>query len=203
MTDCTSIAKWIRRNKWVELDGTECEGAYIRDTHTLGVDELEALGHEALHVAAEWRKEIAERVPTPPTHKVFTFNHYGSDTKIATWVEHPWALVRIGKGTSVAFLVKEQNALGSYQAWIVAAEKDVNGRLRWKRRFETPTTVNQRDLIHVFQCALPHSPSRGDLEYARLRQGKRDRASERTDNEAILDTIHQQQLAANDPGEPD
>lgn len=173
MTNQNSIAKWIRRNKWTELDGTEREGAYIRDTHNLGVDELEALGHEALRVAAEWRKEIAERVSTPPTHQVFIFNYHGNDAKIATWVEHPWALMRIGKGTSVIFLVKEQSALGSYQAWIVAAEKDVNGGLRWKRRFETSTTVNQRDLVHVFRCALPHSPSRGDLEYARLRQGKR------------------------------
>jgi hypothetical protein len=169
MTDCTSIAKWIRRNKRVELDGTEREEARVRDAYNLGVDELEALGHEALHVAAEWRKEIAERVPTPPAHKVFAFSHYGSDTKIATWVEHPWALVRIGKGTSVAFLVKEQNALGSYQAWIVAAEKNVDGGLRWKRRFETPATVNQRDLIHVFRCALPYSPSFGDLEHARAK----------------------------------
>jgi hypothetical protein len=104
---------------------------------------------------------------------VFTFSCYGRDIKIATWVEHPWGLVRIGKGTSVAFLVKEQNAFGSYQAWIVAAEKNVDGRLRWKRRFETSTTVDQRNLIHVFPCALPHSPSFGDLEYARLRQGKR------------------------------
>jgi hypothetical protein len=174
MTDCTNIARWVQCNKRTELDGTEREGAQ-RDAYNLSADELEALGHEALRVAAEWRKEIAERVSTPPAHKVFAFSHYGSDTKIATWVEHPWALVHIGKGTAVVFLVKEQNAFGSYQAWIVAGEKDVNGRLRWKRRFETPTTVNQRDLVHVFQCALPYSPSRGDLEYARLRQGKRDR----------------------------
>jgi hypothetical protein len=202
MTDCTSIARWVQRTKWTELDGTEREKARVH-AYNLSADELEALGHEALRVAAEWRKETTERVPTPATHRVFTFSCHGSDTKIATWVEHPWALVRIGKGTSVVFLVKEQNAFGSYQAWIVAGEKDLNGGLRWKRRFETSTTVNQRDLIHVFPCALPYSPSRGDLEYARLRQGRRDRASERTDNEAILDTIHQQQLAANDPGEPD
>ena len=175
MTDCTSIAKWIRRNKWVERDGTEREGAYVRGTHNLGVDDLEALGHEALHVAAEWRKEIAERIPTPPTHKVFTFDRYGSDQKIATWVEHPWALVHIGKGTSVAFLVKEQNASGSYQAWIIVAEKDVSDRPRWKCRFESSTTVYQRDLVFVFPYTLPESPSLGDLEYARLRQGKRDR----------------------------
>ena len=174
MTDCTSIAKWIRRNKRVELDGTEREEAHVRDAYNLGVDELEALGHEVLHVAAEWRKEIAERVPTPPTHKVFTFSCYGSDKKIATWMEHPWALVRIGKGTSVAFLVKEQNALGSYQAWTVVAEKNVDGGLRWKRRFESSITVDQHNLIHVFPISLPWSPSFGDLEYARLRQGKRD-----------------------------
>ena len=169
MTDCTNIAKWVRRHKWIELDGTEREKARVRDAYNLGIDELEALGHEALQVVAEWRKEIAERVPTPPTHKVFMFSCYGSDKKIAIWMEHPWALVRIGKGTSVAFLVKEQNALGSYQAWIVAAEKNVNGGLRWKRRFESSTTVNQHDLIHIFPCALPWSPSFGDLEHARAK----------------------------------
>jgi hypothetical protein len=199
----TSIAKWVQRTKWTELDGTEHEEARISRAYNLSADELEALGHEALHVAAEWRKVIAERVPTPPTHKVFTFSCNGRDTKIATWVEHPWALVRIGKGTSVVFLVKEQNTLGSYQAWVVAAEKDLNGGLQWKRRFETPTTVNQRDLLHIFRCALPYSPSRGDLEYARLQQGRRDRASERTADEATIDAIEQQRLAANDPGEPD
>jgi hypothetical protein len=162
------IAKWIQRNKWVELDGTEHEGAHVRHAYNLNPNELEALGHEALHVAAEWRKEIAERVPTPPTHQVFTFDcHSSGDRKIATWVEHPWALIRLGKGTSVAFLVKEHGLNGSYQAWIVSAEKGVNGALRWKRRFETPTTVNQHDLVHVFRCALPYSPSSGDLEYAR------------------------------------
>jgi hypothetical protein len=172
MLDTNAKPKWVQRTKWTQIDGTEREHAYLR-TDRFNVDELEALGHEVLRVAAEWRREIAECVPTLPTHRVFAFSHHGNDVKIATWVEHPWALVRLGTGTSVVFLVKEQNALGSYQAWIVAAEKNVDGKLRWKRRFETSTTVNQRDLIHVFQCALPHSPSRGDLEYARLRQGKR------------------------------
>ena len=173
MLDTNAKPKWVQRTKWTQIDGTEREHAYLR-TDRLNVDELEALGHEVLRVAAAWRKEIAERVPTPPTHKVFTFSCYGSDAKIATWIEHPWALVPIGKGTSVAFLVKEQTAFGSYQAWIVVAEKNADGRLRWKRRFESSATVNQRDLIHVFPCALPWSPSQGDLEYARLRQGRRD-----------------------------
>jgi hypothetical protein len=53
--------------------------------------------------------------------------------------------VRIGKGTSVVFLVKEQGTLGSYQAWTVSAEKNVDGTLRWKRRFETSATVHQRE----------------------------------------------------------
>jgi hypothetical protein len=166
------IAKWIRRNKWTELDGTEHEGAHVRDAYNLSADELEALGHEALRVAAEWREEIAERVPTPPTHQVFTFDCHGGDRKIATWVEYPWALMRVGRGTAVVFLVREQTALGSYQAWTVSAEKNVDGTLRWKRRFETPIAVTQRDLVHVFRCALPYSPSSGDLEYARLRQAK-------------------------------
>jgi hypothetical protein len=166
MLDTNAKPKWVQRTKWTQIDGTEREHAYLR-AGGFNVDELEALGHEVLRVAAEWRQEIAERVPTPPTHKVFTFSHYGDDVKIATWLRLPWTLVRIGRGTSVAFLVKEQTTPGSYQAWTVSAEKGVNGALRWKRRFETPTTVNQRDLVHVFQCALPYSPSSGDLEHAR------------------------------------
>jgi hypothetical protein len=166
------ITKRIQRNKWVELDGTEREGAYIRDTYNLSADELEALGHEALHVAAEWRKEIAARVPTPPTHKVFTFSCDSSDQKIATWVEHPWALVRIGKGTSVAFLVKERDTFGAYQGWLVSAKENIGGGLCWKRRFESSTTVDRRNLIHVFPISLPHSPAPGDLEFARLKYAR-------------------------------
>jgi hypothetical protein len=166
-TNTTTNTKWVQRTKWTQIDGTEREEARI-NTYNLGVDELETLGHEVLRVAAEWRKEIAERVPTPPIHKVFGFSRYGGDDeKIATWVEHPWTLVRVGKGTSVAFLVKEQNTPGLYQAWIVSAEKNGGGGLRWKRRFEGSTTVDQRNLIHVFPIPLPHSPSLGDLELAR------------------------------------
>ena len=181
MIDRASIAKWVRRNKWTELDGTERERAYVRDTYNLGVDELEALGHEALAVAAEWRKEIAERVPAPPTHKVFEFTggYYGNSTttKIASWVEHPWALIRVGNGTAVVFLVKELNNPGTFQAWTVAAKQNLNGTLQWKCRFETMTTVNQRELIHVFPISLPWSPSSGDLEYARLRAAKTQRGA--------------------------
>jgi hypothetical protein len=177
MTDCTNTKpKWVHRIKWTQTDGTEREHAYIRDTFGSS-DELEALGHEALRVAAEWRQEIAERIPTPPTYKVFTFNYNGRDENIATWVEHPWALVRFGKGTSVAFLVKGPDAFGSYQeARIAVAEKDPNGSLRWKLRYESASTVSRRDLVLVFPCALPDSPSVGDLEYARLRAGKRSAA---------------------------
>jgi hypothetical protein len=107
---------------------------------------------------------------------VFSFSRDGGDKNIATWIEHPWALVRIGKGTSVAFLVKEQNALGAYKAWIVSAEKNIGGRLRWKCRFEGSTTVDQRDIIHVFPIPLPHSPSLGDLELARLKYARTARA---------------------------
>lgn len=170
MTDSTSTTKRIQRIKWAKLDGTAHEEAYICAEYHIGVDELEALGREALQVAAEWRKDIAERAPTPPTHKVFAFiNYFGSasDTKIATWVEHPWALVRVGKGTSLAFLVKEGNTPGSYQAWVVVAKEKADGGLQWKCRFEYPTTVDQRDLLYVLPCALPYSPTLGDLEYAR------------------------------------
>ena len=175
MLDTNAKPKWVKRTKWTQIDGTEREHAYLR-TDRFNVDELEALGHEVLRVAAEWRKEIAECIPTVPNHRVFTFSHHGDDVKIATWVEYPWALVRFGKGTSVVFLVKEQNTPGSYQAWIVAAEKDADCKLRWKCRFEGSTTVDQRDLIHVFRCALPYSPSLGDLELARLKSARAVRA---------------------------
>ena len=94
MTDCANTKpRWVHRIKWTQTDGIEREHAYIRDTFG-SVDELEALGHEALQVAAEWRQEIAERIPTPPTYKAFAFSCNGRETKIASWVEHPWVLAR-------------------------------------------------------------------------------------------------------------
>jgi hypothetical protein len=170
MTDCASTKpRWVQRVKWTQLDGTEREKVRI-SAYNLDADELEALGHEALQVAAEWRKEITERVPAPPTYKVFAFTscYGGSDANIATWVEHPWALVRVGKGTSIAFLVKGPDRFGAYQARIAVAGKDANGSLlRWKLRYESATTVSRRDLLYVLPCALPYNPSLGDLEYAR------------------------------------
>jgi hypothetical protein len=175
MLDTNTKPKWVQRTKWTQIDGTECEHAYLR-TGTLNVDELETLGHEVLRVAAEWRKEIAERVPTLPIHKVFSFSRYGGDEKIATWVEHPWALVRVGKGTSVAFLVKERGTLGAYEAWVVSAEKNIGDGLRWKRRFESSIAVDRHNLIHVFPIPLPHSPALSDLELARLKYARTARA---------------------------
>ena len=169
MLDTNVKPKWVQRHKWNELDGTAHEKARIRDGYNLGVDELEALGHEALHVAAEWRQEIAERVPTPPTHQVFTFSCGYSDRKIATWVELPWALVRIGKGTSVVFLVKGKPSPARIRLGRCRPKRVVNGALRWKRRFETPTTVNQRDLIHVFhaRCRTARHPATSSMREQR------------------------------------
>ena len=166
----------VQRTKWNTADGTEHEAAHVRGC-SLNVDELEALGHEALRVAADWRKEIAERAPTPPAYKVFPFiGYYGGDKNIATWIERPWAFVRFGKGTSIAYLVKARETFGgsTFQAWIVSAKKDADGRpcyadgkLRWKHRFEATSTIDQRDLIRVFPYLLPDSPTIGDLEAAR------------------------------------
>ena len=174
MLDTNAKPKWVQRTKWTQIDGTEREHAYLR-TDRFNVDELEALGHEVLRVAPVGGRKLRNAFQRYlPTRSYVS--HHGDDVKIATWVEHPWALVRVGKGTSVVFLVKEQNTPGSYQAWIVAAEKDADCKLRWKCRFEGSTTVDQRDLIHVFRCALPYSPSLGDLELARLKSARAVRA---------------------------
>ena len=169
MTDCTSITKWVHRHRWVELDGTEHEEVRVRNAYNLSVDDVEALGHEALKVAAEWQQEIAERVPTPPTHKVFAFTSCnGRDTKIATWVEHPWALVRFGNGTMVAFLVKEQSIPGSVSSLADRGQKNADGRLRggsFGLRAQPPSVNTICSTF--FQSRCRGARGFGDLEYAR------------------------------------
>jgi hypothetical protein len=67
MTDrANTKPKWVHRNKWTRTDGTECEGAYLRDTHNLGVDELEALGHEALRAQPSGGEKLPSACPRRP-----------------------------------------------------------------------------------------------------------------------------------------
>src|SRR5262249_13003084 len=75
-----------------------------------------------------------------------------------------WALVRVGGGTSIAFLVEAGN--GSFKAWIVSVKFE-DREYRWKCRFQSSSTVEARDLIQVFPYTLPDSPTLGDIENAR------------------------------------
>jgi hypothetical protein len=158
----------IRRTKHVHMDGREEEHLYI-SVHSLeSPEEVEQLGHKLLQAALEWRTEIETRGPPgPPAFKTFDFVRYNGNgrTKIASWVEHPWALVRHGTGTSVAFLVQEDHR--GFKAWIVSV-KYANCEHRWKCRFEFSSTVEPRDLIKAFPHSLPYSPTIGDIEAARL-----------------------------------
>ena len=157
----------INRRKWIETDGTDHEFIRIDDRNLDDPETTEQLGRDLLQAAAEWRAEIEARgSPGAPAYKVFEFaSCCGGRNKVASWIERPWALVRIGGGTSVAFLVKAGDR-GSFKAWIVSVKFE-NREHRWKCRFEHSSTVEARDLIQVFPYTLPDSPTLGDIENAR------------------------------------
>ena len=157
----------ITRDKWIETDGTEHEfinGGYANFNNP---EAAEQFGRDLLQAAAEWRAEIEARgLPGAPAYKVFEFAKWtGGRERIASWVEHPWALVRMGTGTSIAFLVKAGDR-GSFKAWIVSVKFE-NPEYRWKCRFECSSTIEARDLIEVFPYTLPDFPKLGDIESAR------------------------------------
>ena len=156
----------IERRKWTERDGTEHEFIYVSNSLNTP-EEAEQFGRDLLQAATEWRAEIEARGPPgPPAYKVFDFISWaGGRNRIASWIEHPWALVRVGKGTSIAFLVKERDR-GDFQAWIVSAKFE-NGEHQWKCRFGQSSIVAARDLLQVIRRVLPDSPTLGDIEHAR------------------------------------
>src|SRR5262245_27198267 len=113
----------INRRKWVETDGTEHEfidGGYANFDNP---EAAEQFGHDLLQAAAKWQAEIEARGPIGALpYKVFEFTSWGGGrNRIASWVEHPWALVRAGAGTSIAFLVKARDR-GDFNAWIVSVK---------------------------------------------------------------------------------
>src|SRR5262249_33073036 len=157
----------INRRKWIETDGTEHEfinGGYANFDSP---EAAEQFGRDLLQAAAEWRAEIEARGPSgAPAYKVFEFAKWtGGRERIASWVEHPWALVRFGGGTSIAFLVKAEDR-GRFKAWIVSV-KVKNHEYQWKCRFEYASTIEARDLIEVIPYTLPDYPRLGDIENAR------------------------------------
>lgn len=158
----------IERKKWTETNGAESEFIYLQGFSLDKPEMAEQLSRDLLQAAAEWRAEIEARGPPgPPAYKVFDFTSWdGGRNRVASWIERPWALVSMGGGTSVAFLVKEAPAPESFQAWIVSVKFE-NGERRWKCRFQSPSTVWARDLNRVFPHTLPDSPTLGDIEYAR------------------------------------
>lgn len=157
----------ISRNKQVQTDGTEHEYIHVGYSNYNSPEAAEQFGRDLLQAAAEWRAEIeARKPPGAPAYKVFEFTScYGRRNRIASWVEHPWALVRFGGGTSIAFLVKAE-ARGSFKAWIVSVKFE-DHEYRWKCRFECSTTIEARDLIKVIPYTLPDFPKLGDIENAR------------------------------------
>ena len=152
----------------IYTDGHEEESIYLSGCSLKSPEEVEQLGHELLQAAVEWRADIETRGPPgPPAFKTFDFiSHLGGrSNRIASWVEHPWALVRMGRGTSIAFLVKAGDR-GSFKAWIVSVKFE-NREFRWKCRYEGSSTIEARDLIEIFPYTLPDFPTLGDIENAR------------------------------------
>jgi len=157
----------INRHKQINTDGTENEYIIVGTSSLNNPEKAEQLGRDLLQAAAEWRAEIEARGPPgAPAYKVFEFISWtGGRNRIARWIEHPWALVRMGGGTSIAFLVKAGDR-GSFKAWIVSVKFE-NREHRWKCRSEGSSTIEARDLIQVFPIPLPYSPTLGDIENAR------------------------------------
>jgi len=158
----------IERHKRINTDGTEHEYIHVGYSNFDNPEVAEQLGRDLLQAAAEWRAELEARgAPGTPAYKVFEFAGWtgGGCNRIASWIEHPWALVRIGKGTSIAFLVKAGDR-ESFKAWIVSIKFE-NREYRWRCRFECSSTIEARDLVQVFPYTLPDSPTLGDIENAR------------------------------------
>jgi hypothetical protein len=155
----------VNRRKQIQTDGTEYEFIIVGAASLNNPEATEQLGRDLLQAAAEWRAEIEARGPPgAPAYKVFEFTSWnGHPHRVASWIEQPWALVRLGKGTAVAFLAKEEQVF----AGRIVSAKIENGRHHWKCRFEGTSTVETRDLIQIFRYALPDSPTLGDIESAR------------------------------------
>jgi hypothetical protein len=157
----------IERYKRINTDGTEHECIHVGYSNYNSPEAAEQFGRDLLQAAGDWRAEIEARGPPGlPAYKVFEFARcYGGTCRVASWIERPWALVHVGRGTSTAFLVKAGDR-GSFKAWIVSVKLE-NHEHRWKCRYEYSSTIEARDLIEVFPYTLPDSPTLGDIESAR------------------------------------
>src|SRR5262245_60704403 len=113
----------IDRRRYIQTNGTEDEFIIVGTSRLDNPEATEQFGRDLLQAAAEWRAEIEAREPPgAPAYKVFEFTSWnGRLHKVASWIEQPWALVRVGKGTSIAFLVKAGDR-GSFKAWIVSVK---------------------------------------------------------------------------------
>jgi hypothetical protein len=156
-----------QRRKHVHTNGLEEEYIFISPDSLKSPGEVEQLGCELLQAAQEWRAEIEARGPPgPPAFKTFDFIRYNGNGRIevASWIKHPWALIRHGAGTAVAFLVKKESR--GFKAWIVSVKYE-SCEHKWKCRFEYSSAVDACDLIATFPYTLPDSPTLGDVERAR------------------------------------
>jgi hypothetical protein len=158
----------LRRDKRVHLDGSVEEyvaGAshgHLEDLKT--PDDVEALGREAFELAQVWRKELAERGPPAPLPPAFEFTSPsgGCRYSIASWLPRPWALIRYGTGTVVAYVVWERPE--DFEAWPVTSKPGLGARL-WQCRHQRSDKIARRDLIEFFPGAAdaPHQSTISSL----------------------------------------
>jgi hypothetical protein len=156
----------IRRHRFINTDGSENEYVRVSTCNFYTPEQVELLSYDLQRAAREWRAEIATRGPPgPPSFKTFDLiSSAGGRNRIASWVEHPWALARHGTGTSPVFLVKEEGQC--FKAWLLSVKLE-NREHRWKCRLESASKIEKSDLIYTFPRSLPYSPTVGDIEFAR------------------------------------
>jgi hypothetical protein len=107
-------------------------------------------------------------------------------------LSQPWVLIRNGKAPPALACLTREFGSGFVCDLMVVETNPNTGQHEWRKRSAYEIAITDYDILHVF----PYRPSPSWVVEAR-------RALRRKADETTLDTIHQQQLAAHDPGEPD
>jgi hypothetical protein len=168
----------IDRRRYIHTDGTEEEYIFVGTSNLNNPEATEQFGHDLLQAAAEWRAEIETRGPPGvPAYKVFEFVHYhgGRHVRIASWVEHPWALVLVYAAilsrlpiTNSRDLVQRASAGCSPKCSATSASMSRRAaRSIWSRVFIAPPPL---------VCA-PSQGANFDLVDVRIRQIRKSRTS--------------------------